>query len=90
VPVLIDGGSFAYRTKRPNERTGGFESGVFAHGPNAEAPASRYVDLLRRWARDYRRRRAARIDYLPKATGTAHLAGWHTTKRHGIVAVSWS
>jgi protein-L-isoaspartate(D-aspartate) O-methyltransferase len=90
VPVLIDGGSFAYRTKRPNEQTGGFESGVYAYGPDAEAVAARYVELLRRWARDHRRRGAARIEYLPKPAGTAHLTGWHTTKRHGTVAVSWS
>ncbi|MEF3118184.1 hypothetical protein [Streptomyces chrestomyceticus] len=29
VPVLVIGDNFACRTKRPNEETGGFESGVF-------------------------------------------------------------
>jgi protein-L-isoaspartate(D-aspartate) O-methyltransferase len=89
VPVLIDGNSFAYRTKRPNEQTGGFESGVFAYGNNAEAVAERYVELLRQWAREHRRRGAARIDYLPNPAETARLAGWHTAKRHGTVVVSW-
>jgi protein-L-isoaspartate(D-aspartate) O-methyltransferase len=89
VPVLIAGGSFAYRAKRPNEQTGGLESGVYAHGPNAEAVAARYVEVLRRWARDHRRRGAARIEYLPNPIETAHLTGWHTAKRHGAVAVCW-
>jgi protein-L-isoaspartate(D-aspartate) O-methyltransferase len=90
VPALISGGSFAYRTKRPNEATGGFESGVFAHGPGAEAVAAQYVDLLRRWARDHRRRGAARIQYIPKTAGTAEPFPGLVAKRHGAVAVSWS
>jgi protein-L-isoaspartate(D-aspartate) O-methyltransferase len=89
VPALIDGGTFAYRTKRVNERTGGFESGVFAHGPDAEAVAARYVDLLRHWASDYRRRGAARIEYHPKTTVVDEQAGWHTKKRNGTVTVTW-
>lgn len=89
VPVLVEEGSFAYRTKRVNEQLGGFETGVFAHGPRAEAVAARYVDLLRRWARDYRSRGAARIEYLPLRPGVSQLAGWHVAKRHGTVAVTW-
>ena len=89
VPALVDGGSFAYRTKRPDEDTGGFESGVIAHGPDADAVASRYVDLLRRWASDYRRRGAARIRYLPKANEAAGVAPGFIPKRHGAVTVTW-
>jgi protein-L-isoaspartate(D-aspartate) O-methyltransferase len=71
-------------------KTGGFESGVFAHGPNAETVAERYVDLLRQWAREHRRRGAACIGYLPNPAETACLTGWHTAKRHDTVVVSWS
>jgi protein-L-isoaspartate(D-aspartate) O-methyltransferase len=90
VPALISDGSFAYRTKRPNEETGGFESGVLAHGPEAEAVAAQYVDLLRRWARDHRRRGAAQIRYIPKAAGTAEPCPGLVAKRHGAAAVFWS
>ncbi len=90
VPVLIRGGSFAYRTKRPNQETGGFESGVVAHGPDAGDVAARYVDLLRRWAQKHRRSGAARIQYVPKATGTPTPSMGVVPKRHGSVLVSWS
>ncbi|MEV6987272.1 methyltransferase, FxLD system [Sphaerisporangium sp. NPDC051017] len=90
VPALIRGGSFAYRTKRPNEETGGFESGVFAHGPEAEAVAAQYVDLLRRWASDHCRRGAARLGYIPKAAGATEPSQGLVTKRHGVVTISWS
>ncbi|WP_371782540.1 methyltransferase, FxLD system [Streptosporangium subroseum] len=90
VPALISGGSFAYRTRRKNEEAGGFESGVFAHGPEAEAVAAQYVELLRRWASDHRRRGAARIQYIPEATGAAEPSQGLVAKRHGVVAVSWS
>lgn len=89
VPALICGGSFAYRTKRPNEKTGGFESGVFAHGPEAEAVAAEYVELLRRWASDHRRRGAARIQYVPKTARTSLPSHGLISKRHGTVVVSW-
>ena len=89
VPVLVEGGSFAYRTKRANEEVGGFETGVFAHGPDAEAVAEQYVALLRRWASRYRRRGAARIEFIP-ASGAVPTTGWQATKRHGTVAVFWS
>jgi protein-L-isoaspartate(D-aspartate) O-methyltransferase len=90
VPALISGGSFAYRTRRPNEETGGFESGVIAHGPEAEAIAAQYVDLLRRWANNHRRRGAARIRYVPKAAGSAGTPQGLVVKRHGTIAISWS
>ncbi|MFI7077566.1 methyltransferase, FxLD system [Micromonospora sp. NPDC049903] len=87
--VLVDGGSFAYRTKRENECTDGWESGVYAYGPNAEEIADRYVALLRRWATQYRHRGAARIEYIPTTAGDAPPVGWYTPKRHGVVAVTW-
>ncbi|MFI1825404.1 methyltransferase, FxLD system [Streptomyces sp. NPDC020412] len=90
VPALVDGGSFAYRTKRSNEETGGFESGVLAHGPDAEAVAARYVELLRRWASDHQRRGAARIAYRPLPAGTAEPSQGVVAKRLGAVTFSWS
>ncbi|WJK33094.1 methyltransferase, FxLD system [Solwaraspora sp. WMMA2065] len=87
--VLVEAGSFAYRTKRGNEDTGGWESGVYAHGPNAEDVAERYLDLLRRWAAGYRRRGAARIEYIPGDGDGGTPRGWCAPKRHGVVAVSW-
>ncbi len=90
VPALVVGGSFAYRTKRPNEETGGFESGVFAHGPEAEKAAARYADLLRRWASDHRRRGAARIRYVRMPEGTAEPSAGVVAKRFGAVEVSWT
>ncbi|GGO27168.1 hypothetical protein GCM10010116_54500 [Microbispora rosea subsp. aerata] len=89
VPALISGGSFAYRTKRPNQEIGGFESGVFAHGPEAEAVAAEYVELLRRWASDHRRRGAARIQYIPKTARTSLPSRGLISKRHGTVVVTW-
>lgn len=44
-------------------KSGGFETGVFAYGPDAQALTTRYVELLRRRAHTYRRRHAARIAY---------------------------
>jgi protein-L-isoaspartate(D-aspartate) O-methyltransferase len=90
VPALVVGGSFAYRTKRPNEETGGFESGVFAHGPDAEEVATRYAGLLRRWASGHRRRGAARIRYRPMPAGTAVPSRGIAAKRLGAVGISWS
>ncbi|WP_326599223.1 methyltransferase, FxLD system [Streptomyces sp. NBC_01803] len=89
VPALVDGGSIAYRTKRPNAATGGFESGVLAHGPDAQAVAERYADLLRRWASDHRRRGAALLRYLPMPAGTAEPAPGVIAKRLGAVEISW-
>ncbi|WP_255724412.1 methyltransferase, FxLD system [Frankia sp. Cj3] len=89
VPTLIDNGSFAYRTKRANEKTGGFESGVFAHGPDAEGVAEQYIELLRRWARDHRRRSAARIQYFPKESDMPAQFVGLIPKRHGAVEVTW-
>ncbi|MEV4161892.1 hypothetical protein [Nonomuraea dietziae] len=88
-PVLISGGSFAYRTSRENEETGGHETGVIAHGPSAEQIAGRYVESLRRWGREHRRRGAATIRYLPKSAAVPAPSSGLITKRHGAVVVSW-
>ena len=88
VPALVSGGSIAYRTRRENQEVGGFESGVIAHGPQAEALANLYTEQLRRWARDYRRRGAAHFEYVPLTALTPPLQGT-VTKRHGLLAVSW-
>jgi protein-L-isoaspartate(D-aspartate) O-methyltransferase len=88
VPALVGKDSIAYRTRRPNETVGGFESGVIAHGPQAEALADEYVVLLRRWARDHRRRGAATFRYLP-GPAPSPLPEGAVLKRHGIVTASW-
>lgn len=88
VPALVSEDSIAYRTRRENEDTGGFESGVVAHGPQAEALADEYLNLLRRWAQDHRRRGAATIRFLPGPAPSA-LPENSVLKRHGVVAVSW-
>lgn len=89
VAALVKGGSFAYRTKRANEETGGFESGVIARGPEAEELAEYDVGLLRRWAKNYRRRHAARIQYIPKSVDINEQFPGVIAKRHGTVVVSW-
>lgn len=89
VAALIDGGSFAYRTKRPDDELGGWESGVIARGPDAEAVATQHIDLLRRWASNHRRRNTASIRYTPNATSPGEPSPGVIVKRHGTVTVSW-
>ncbi|GAB3288935.1 methyltransferase, FxLD system [Parasphingorhabdus pacifica] len=90
VPTLIRGASFAYRTKRPIDGTDSFENGVYAHGPEAEAVADEYVELLRRFDRDLRGGPGAHIDVFPAATPTSELPrGRAIEKRHTRVVVSW-
>ncbi|WP_026454423.1 methyltransferase, FxLD system [Saccharomonospora iraqiensis] len=90
VPTLIRGASFAYRTKRPIEGTDSFENGVYAHGPEADAVAHDYVELLRRFDRDLRGGPGAHIKVFPAATPTSELPrGRVTEKRHTRVVVSW-
>ncbi|MFH8737606.1 methyltransferase, FxLD system [Streptomyces sp. NPDC017964] len=89
VPALVSKDSIAYRTRRENADTGGFESGVIAHGPQAEELAEQYVDLLQRWARDYRRRGAATFRYLPGPAPTPPPEA-AVLRRHGIVTVTWA
>ncbi|WP_181801455.1 methyltransferase, FxLD system [Streptomyces shenzhenensis] len=88
VAALVDKDSIAYRTRRENEDTGGFESGVVAHGPQAEALADQYVDLLQRWAHNHRRRGAATIRYRPGPAPTP-LPQDAVRKRHGFLTVTW-
>jgi protein-L-isoaspartate(D-aspartate) O-methyltransferase len=88
VPALVSDDSIAYRTRRENEDTGGFESGVIAHGPHAEVLAEEYVSLLRRWANDHRRRGAATFRYLP-GPAPSPLPQAAALRRHGIVTATW-
>ncbi|MEV7617571.1 methyltransferase, FxLD system [Streptomyces sp. NPDC089799] len=91
VVALVSEDSIAYRTRRPNPDTGtaGYESGVIAHGPQAEALAEQYTELLRRWAKDHQRRGAATIRYLPGAAPSPLPPGT-ARKRHGHVTVTWA
>ncbi|MEU9737192.1 methyltransferase, FxLD system [Streptomyces sp. NPDC048002] len=89
VPALVSEDSLAYRTRRDNEDTGGFESGVIAHGPQAEALADQYATLLRRWAEHHRRRGAATFRYLP-GPAPSPLPQDAVLRRHGIVTASWT
>ncbi|MCX5357299.1 methyltransferase, FxLD system [Streptomyces sp. NBC_00124] len=89
VPALVSENSIAYRTGRENEETGGFESGVIAHGPQAEALADQYAQLLRRWAEHHRRRGAATFRYLP-GPAPSPLPQDAVLRRHGIVTASWA
>ncbi|MDI1461073.1 methyltransferase, FxLD system [Catellatospora sp. KI3] len=90
-PALVRGDTFAYRMKRENPETvSGFETGVIAHGPQAEQVGAELLNMIRAWAGRYYRRGAARITYHPNPADTSALVGWHTTKRHGVLAVDWS
>lgn len=90
VPTALSGGSFAYRTKRPVEGTNDFETGVYAHGPEAEALAEQYVELLRTWDRNHRHGARARIEVYPAATPDTGLPpGRVIDKKHTRVVVSW-
>ncbi len=89
VPALVSEDSIAYRTRRENEETGGYESGVVAHGPQAEALADEYAHLLRRWAHDHRRRGAATFRYLP-GPAPSPLPQNAVPRRHGIVTATWN
>jgi protein-L-isoaspartate(D-aspartate) O-methyltransferase len=90
VPALVTADSIAYRTARQvSEDPAGYESGVIAHGPQAEALAQEYAELLRRWARDYCRRGTALFRYLPGAPVPGPLVPGAVVKRHGVVTVTW-
>jgi protein-L-isoaspartate(D-aspartate) O-methyltransferase len=91
MPVLVQGGSFAYRIKRKSDnQPGGYEAGVRAHGSDAEKVGQQMLQLIRAWGTDHFYRGAASITYYPAGTDTAGLTGWRTDKPHGILAVSWS
>jgi protein-L-isoaspartate(D-aspartate) O-methyltransferase len=89
VPALVSEDSIAYRTRRDNEATGGFESGVIAHGPQAEALADQYAELLRYWAEHHRRRGAATFRYLP-GPAPLPLPQDAVLRPHGILTASWT
>ena len=90
-PALVRGGTIAHRVKRENPDTvSGYETGVVAHGPEAEQVGDELLAMIRAWAGDYYRRNAAHIAYHPNTADTSSLTGWHTTKRHGVLAVAWS
>jgi protein-L-isoaspartate(D-aspartate) O-methyltransferase len=90
VPTFVRGGTFAYRTKRPIEDTDTFETGVYAHGPDAQGAAEEYVELLRTWDRDHRRGHGARIEAYPAGTPSTELPqGCVVDKKHTRVVISW-
>lgn len=90
VPTLVRGGTFAYRTKRPIEGTDTFETGVYAHGPDAQGAAEEYVELLRTWDRDHRGGHGARIEVYPAGTPSTELPqGCVVDKKHTRVVISW-
>nr|MDQ3578448.1 methyltransferase, FxLD system [Actinomycetota bacterium] len=90
VPTAVRGGSFAYRTKRRIEGTDEFETGVLAHGPDADALAQEYVEWLRAWDRDHRNGSRARIEVYPATTPEAELGkGLVVDKIHTRVVISW-
>jgi protein-L-isoaspartate(D-aspartate) O-methyltransferase len=89
-PALVRSGSFAYRIKRENAQTvSGYETGVVAHGPEAEQISRELLTMTRDWASSYYRRGAARITYHPNTADRDDVTGWHTTKRHGVLAIAW-
>ncbi|MBM7776007.1 protein-L-isoaspartate(D-aspartate) O-methyltransferase [Actinokineospora baliensis] len=90
VPTAVRGGSFAYRTKRPVEGTGTFETGVLAHGPDADALAQEYVAWLRTWDRDHRNGTGPLIEVHPAGTPDSELgSGLVVDKVHTRVVISW-
>jgi protein-L-isoaspartate(D-aspartate) O-methyltransferase len=89
VTALIACDSFAYRVKRPDESTGGYESGVIAHGPQAESLCGQYAGVLRRWTRGHRRRGAALFRYLRGDAAPVPPPPGAMVKRHGVVTISW-
>ncbi|MBL7493718.1 methyltransferase, FxLD system [Frankia sp. AgB1.9] len=90
VTILVTEDSFAYRAKRASGSTGEYESGVIAHGPQAESLAKQYAEVLLRWSDAYRRRGAATFRYRPDAAGLGPLPTDAVAKRHGTVTVTWS
>jgi protein-L-isoaspartate(D-aspartate) O-methyltransferase len=90
VPAIISGDSLAYRTAREvSDAPGQYESGVIAHGPDAEALAQQYADLEQRWAREFFRRGAASFRYLPGPPAASPVSRGSVVKRHGTLTVSW-
>lgn len=90
--TILTGGTFGYRAPaRPvdPDRTR-FELGVYAHGPQAEALAEQYVELIRTWDRDHRGGPGARIEVYPATTPDVDLPpGRVVDKKHTRVVISW-
>jgi hypothetical protein len=77
-PALVEGRSLAYRAKlRPVEADETMrELGAYAHGPDAVEAADRFVDQIRIWDRDHRRRPSERArDRQPTHPDRDLLAG---------------
>jgi len=89
VTAVTAGDSFAYRVSRENEATGGYESGVIAHGPQAALLAESFISALRHWALHHRRRGSATFRYLPGKTAPGPVPPGSIAKRHGVLAISW-
>ena len=90
VPAMISGGSIAYRTARQvSDDPARYESGVIAHGPQAETLSERYAAMLQRWAHSYCRRGTALFRYLPGGPVPDAPCPGAVPKRHGVVTVTW-
>jgi len=90
VPALITDDSIAYRMARQvSENPASYESGVIAHGPQAQTLADQYADLLRRWADRYCRRGTALFRYSPGEPVPRPLPQGSVVKRHGVLTVTW-
>lgn len=92
VSAMITGDSIAYRTSRKNpDNPTAYESGVIAHGPQAETLAEQYAALLRRWARNYCRRGTAQFRYLPRGMTPDDLpeGALAIVKRHGVLTITY-
>ncbi|MEY9875734.1 protein-L-isoaspartate(D-aspartate) O-methyltransferase [Streptacidiphilus sp. MAP12-33] len=88
VAALVSTDSIAYRTRRENPELGGFESGVVAHGPDADTLAEQYADALRTWADNHRQRGAAHFTYLPGAVPEP-LPPHAVSRNDGAVIAHW-
>ena len=90
VPALITDDSIAYRMARQvSQSPASYESGVIAHGPQAQTLADQYADLLRRWADRWCRRGTALFRYSPGEPATRPLTQGSVVKRHGVLTVTW-
>ena len=90
VPALITDDSIAYRMARQvSQSPASYESGVIAHGPQAQTLADQYADLLRRWTDRYCRRGTALFRYSPGEPATRPLTQGSVVKRHGVLTVTW-
>ncbi|MCP2303323.1 protein-L-isoaspartate(D-aspartate) O-methyltransferase [Actinokineospora globicatena] len=89
--TALDGVSFAYRASQATtkERTA-FEFVVYGHGPDADAVAFRYVELIREWDRTHRGGPGARIEVHPTGTPDTEIGeGRLIDKKHTRVLISW-